>query len=294
MSALSLATGAVAETIPDPGWECPHFLPPPPPPEAPPLPVLVQKPVETCSWEENMFVCPPTLLIDLEEDAEFKLGVVEEEACESRFGPIVAHLPYSEKDWSLTYEMVTVDGCCLVPAAGCAGLPTMPEGRKISKVLQHLKIKVHLEHEEAKRRESVGAPLSSGPAEPKFVMHRTMDIKFLDPPGLVPSPEDHDEDMDLPVLNDGTLPPPQNLPLGLYINEWLSSHQIKIKMIHLRYIWADQQLLTISTARDGRPLGLVRPETMVNARLERRRKSGGGAFSSRTLLSDRHLGPTTC
>ncbi|CAF3592237.1 unnamed protein product [Fusarium graminearum] len=57
---------------------------------------------------------------------------------------------------------------------------------------------------------------------------------------------------------------------------------------------ADQQLLTISTARDGRPLGLVRPETMVNARLERRRKSGGDAFSSRTLLSDRHLGPATC
>jgi hypothetical protein len=62
MSAFSVDPASIAEAIPDLDWECPQTPPPPPPPpEAPPLPILEQTPVKTCSFdlEKNMYARPP-------------------------------------------------------------------------------------------------------------------------------------------------------------------------------------------------------------------------------------------
>ncbi|KAM0398611.1 hypothetical protein ACHAPZ_007567 [Fusarium culmorum] len=123
MSVYSIYPLSLIGAIPDLDWECPQTPPPPAPPEAPPLPIFEQTPVKTCFFdlENNMLARPPPSLIDLEEEAEFKAGLLEEMA------PM--------------------------------------------------------------RLEAANKPPSPPPREPKFVMFRTMNIEFLDPSGLVSSPE---------------------------------------------------------------------------------------------------------
>ncbi|KAH7183299.1 uncharacterized protein B0J16DRAFT_373786 [Fusarium flagelliforme] len=198
MSVHSVFVCPFPVSIPNEPWEAPPYPPPPPPPPAPPLPVLVQKEVETCFWDGNMFARPPPSVDDMEKEAEVKLASLNIEALKSFLGPCVAHLPYSEKDWSLTTKEIAAGGRCLVPAAGCSGFPAMDwlDDDFWKKIEDHLKTEVHLKHEEEKERECAGGHWIHVPQEPKFVMHRTMDIKFLDPPGLASSLEDPEVEKD--------------------------------------------------------------------------------------------------
>ncbi|PTD09357.1 hypothetical protein HYE67_006779 [Fusarium culmorum] len=152
MSVYSIYPLSLVGAIPDLDWECPQTPPPPAPPEAPPLPIFEQTPVKT--------------FIDLEEEAEFKAGLLEEMARESRFGAYTAQLPHSEVDWSVSTEAIDA-GVCPIPEAGCKGIKGA-SGHIGRRLKAHLGQIVH---------------------KPKFVMFRTMNIEFLDPSGLVSSPE---------------------------------------------------------------------------------------------------------
>ncbi|KAG8670434.1 hypothetical protein FPOAC2_09795 [Fusarium poae] len=166
--------------------EWPSCPPPPLPPKAPPLPVLVQKPVETTFWDGTMIARPRTPIETLQKQAEARLTALEVEARKNFFGPLVAHLPHSEKDWTASSGMLAAGSRCIIPAAGCSGLPIRHDNIFFlySRLGRHLWTKAHIKHEEEKRRESEGVPLPSQEEEqePEFVMYRTMDIKFLDPP----------------------------------------------------------------------------------------------------------------
>ncbi|KAL6923069.1 hypothetical protein ACHAPO_006547 [Fusarium lateritium] len=188
MSVFSIDPLSLVGAIPDLDWECPQTPPPPAPPEAPPLPIFEQTPVETCFFdlEKNMLARPPSSLIDLEEEAEVKAGLLEEMARESRFGVYTAQLPHSEVDWTVSTEAMDA-GACLIPGAGCNGIAGVDGiGTKIKK---HVSKAIHKKHDEAMRLEAANKPPSPPPREPKFVMFRTMNIEFLDPSGLVSSPE---------------------------------------------------------------------------------------------------------
>ncbi|KAM0395194.1 hypothetical protein ACHAQC_005039 [Fusarium culmorum] len=173
MSVYSIYPLSLVGAIPDLDWECPQTPPPPAPPEAPPLPIFEQTPVKT--------------FIDLEEEAEFKAGLLEEMARESRFGAYTAQLPHSEVDWSVSTEAMDA-GVCPIPEAGCKGIKGA-SGHIGRRLKAHLGQIVHKKHDEAMRLEAANKPPSPPPREPKFVMFRTMNIEFLDPSGLVSSPE---------------------------------------------------------------------------------------------------------
>ncbi|CAJ0554338.1 Ff.00g128510.m01.CDS01 [Fusarium sp. VM40] len=184
MSALSIDPTSGATAVPDVDWEGPPYPPPPLPPEAPPLPILEQTPVKACFFdlERNMHARPPISLADMEEEAEAKFGVLEDMARESRFGASLAHLPHSKVDWSTSTEAMAAGALCWIPEAGCGGFAP---GVLITDdiVRDHFRSRVHKNHEEAMRLEAENKEPSPPPPEPRFVMFRTMNIVFLDPPG---------------------------------------------------------------------------------------------------------------
>jgi hypothetical protein len=83
---------------------------------------------------------------DITKEAEAKLAFLNIEALKSLLGPCVAHLPFSEKDWSLTTKEMAAGGRCLIPAAGCIGFPAMDrlDNDFWKKIEDHLKTEVHL------------------------------------------------------------------------------------------------------------------------------------------------------
>lgn len=88
----------------------------------------------------------------MQEEAESKFRLLEKMARESRFVASLAHLPHSKVDWSVSTEAMAAGGVCWIPEAGCEAANKAP---------------------------------SPPPPEPRFVMFRTMNIVFLDPPGVV-------------------------------------------------------------------------------------------------------------
>jgi len=83
---------------------------------------------------------------DMMKEAEVKLAFLNIEALKSLLGLCVAHLPYSEKDWSLTTREMAAGGHCLIPAAGCSGSPAIDrlDNDFWKKIEDHLKTEVHL------------------------------------------------------------------------------------------------------------------------------------------------------
>lgn len=79
-------------------------------------------------------------------EAEAKLAFLNIEALKSLLGPCLAHLPYFEKDWSLTTKEMAAGGRCLIPAARCSGFPAMNrlDNDFWLKIEDHLKTEVHL------------------------------------------------------------------------------------------------------------------------------------------------------
>ncbi|KAK6708073.1 hypothetical protein SNK04_009033 [Fusarium graminearum] len=213
MSASSVDPSSVASAIPDEDWECPQISPPPPPPSPPPLPVCKQTLVENTVYKDNILARPPDSYI--EEEAEFELGVLEEKARQRRFGPYLAHLPYSKVDWGISTQMLEAGDICIIPGAGCQGV-SQNTNPLISRLKVHLKTAIHLQHEDqaANAIQDTEPP----PREPKFVMVRTMNIEFMDPPGLVSSPvsDDTEGELTTPVDFDRQIPDSQEDPFDSF------------------------------------------------------------------------------
>lgn len=82
------------------------------------------------------------IVADLEEEAEFRFGVLEDMARESRFGASLAHLPHSKVDWSTSTEAMAAGGVCWIPEAVCGGFaPGFPITEDI--VRDHFRSRVH-------------------------------------------------------------------------------------------------------------------------------------------------------
>ncbi|PTD09819.1 hypothetical protein FCULG_00007771 [Fusarium culmorum] len=225
MSASSVDPSSVASAIPDEDWECPQISPPPPPPSPPPLPVCKQTLVENTVYKDNILARPPDssnfeLIIfkevDIEEEAEFELGVFEERARQRRFEHLVAHLPYSKVDWGISIQSLEAGGFCLIPEARCNGVGTKGKKVLMEKLRAHLTTTIHLQHEEqaANAIQDTEPP----PREPKFVMVRTINIEFMDPPGLDSSPvsDDTEGELTTPVDSDRQIPDSQEDPFDSF------------------------------------------------------------------------------